>query len=439
MICKKKFVFYITLICCVAVQFFSLDDDSLVNVSMCNDIILRRVRGIDLATWDIQQILMHVATDSRISVTIGSRIYDMLKAQVKYKLIQTLNCAAAEETELLFPQWVVGGFGREQWDTLAKFYYERFGYIVAREEKVEFPQDYFTIIAGKKVLANFFNLARDGVGDGGTVIWSDKDRFVFVSDALIDERFVWNITGTLKFIQDMQGIMEIYFVPPRTENSHIDTVIGIIDNLKILLVDPYYYEEYKKRIDDIAGLEGYEVVTVDESEVDILPTNFVRLDDGRILMNYAPLTLEKIADKVGKKPEEILEKYIVMVPELHITYPSKEEGPGPASIRCMCNKDYPLIEYLRQHGWTGEEIESLIMVREYQSELWEISEDDKVVIKEEETMDLVVNELLLRRLLERDKLGQVSITHLKEIQQNFLELGQEKAAWRIEKYLSYFK
>ena len=147
-----------------------------------------------------------------------------------------------------------------------------------------------------------------GLGEGGMLVMGQG--FVIVSEYLdnkslknlkLDQYRVYRLPAVnLEFLRRVvRGVQphthRIFF-----EFEHIDVGINIIPGKKIIVVDPFYYEENRSEIKRIARREGHKLVVIPKSEAHLAPANFLNLPDGKVLVNKAA-RLNKRLRKHGVK------------------------------------------------------------------------------------------------------------------------------------------
>lgn len=80
------------------------------------------------------------------------------------------------------------------------------------------------------------------------------------------------------------------------ESWHLELHVNVATRRGIMLVDPEYYQLNKTLLDGIARKHKQRLVTVPPEEAALLPTNFLELPDGRLLLNNAPATIARLRE-----------------------------------------------------------------------------------------------------------------------------------------------
>lgn len=105
-------------------------------------------------------------------------------------------------------------------------------------------------------------------------------------------------------------------------SDHIDMRLNILNKEKIILVDSDYLSDNRKAIERIANRTDHLIVEIPHRESKLSPANFLKLPDGKILLNKAPKTAAKLEEN----------GVTVIMPDRPITAsPLHHHG----SIRCM--------------------------------------------------------------------------------------------------------
>ncbi len=307
----------------------------------------------------------------------------------------------------------------------------KLGYYVAKAEDHRWLGDQYLIINGYIFTRDDNELPGQTLAEGGAILYSQKDRFVIMSDA-VDEKVKSGIRRAL------YGRMKIYEVPAgfvrlHTEGKpdklmrhhHIDLTLGILEDAKILLVDPFYYRyPYHSIIRNIADKEGYEIVVVDESEAYLHPANFVKLPDGKILMENAPRTvvaIKRVLPK-GSKLEIIPAKKSLRANSLNY-----------GSLKCVSTHYYPIVNDLIEAGFSKEEIAAFIAFLESHKNGVAIN-GQRQVIMSPRAQQILATELLLRLVIKKEQFD-IRPEAIRKIAASFMQLGDRKAAARINRLL----
>lgn len=89
------------------------------------------------------------------------------------------------------------------------------------------------------------------------------------------------------------------------ESWHLDLHVNAAPRRGIILADSSYYTLNKERLDDIARKHKQKLVIVPPEETRLLPTNFVELPDGKLLLNNAPATIARLRE-AGLKEDDYI-------------------------------------------------------------------------------------------------------------------------------------
>lgn len=141
------------------------------------------------------------------------------------------------------------------------------------------------LLVTKKVLPEDVNyLRRKGHRVYVMPTFRTRGTFYYRPNALRPEKdFNWRTGKTVGVIK---------------REAHLDYRINIIEKARLLIVDRQYYGVNKNRIIKIAMANNFRIEVVGERE--LLPTNFLWLPDGKILINKSE-TLRRILEKHGLK------------------------------------------------------------------------------------------------------------------------------------------
>lgn len=303
------------------------------------------------------------------------------------------------------------------------------GYMITRLDR-RWPIDYYTLINGEIFLGGDIDFPEIPSIEGGNIVYSAKDRFLLLSNEVtvgLKTEFKDILNGRIKVYEIPSGYIRIYREGKAhiaaAMPSHIDLSIGILEDAKILLVDKFYMSRpgYGEKIKDIAKAEGYKIVHVDEDEAHLHPANFIKLPDGKILMEKAPKTINNIQNNLpeGVTLDIIQVNRSLLASILHY-----------GSIRCSTGIYYPIVSNLLENGLSKEEIAGFLAFLESDSN--EISIDDKGVLTiSEKGKDILSNEILLR-MAKKKYGGKIEKIVAEELERNFKSLGLLKAAERVK-------
>jgi hypothetical protein len=84
--------------------------------------------------------------------------------------------------------------------------------------------------------------------------------------------------------------MSVYFI-----QEHIDVFISVLPKYRILIVDPVYYQQNKKLIDNIIKQTTYQLIVVDEAEAQFRPTNLLDFFELVIVNRDARLLISQLS------------------------------------------------------------------------------------------------------------------------------------------------
>jgi hypothetical protein len=283
------------------------------------------------------------------------------------------------------------------------------GWLVARFDW-RWPRDKLVIIDG--------NIYLDPPErDGGAILYSPRDNFAVISNTLP--------TPALEELRHaLFGKTKAYLVPPGffrihmdgkgdilMHIRHIDLSLAILQEAKVLLVDPYYYRQFKAEVDKIKKGENYKVVKVDKKEAYLHPTNCLTLPDGTIIMERAPATISAIERAAPGKKLKIIQVNKSLLASL-LRY---------GSIRCSSNYFYPVVEDLigLDFGFNKDEVATLIAFLESHRE--EISISSGKVVISDKGQEILARDLLLR-LAKREWGEAIAYEKIIAIADNFLPI-----------------
>lgn len=267
------------------------------------------------------------------------------------------------------------------------------GFSVARSDR-RWPRDKLLIADG----SIFVNTPE---AEGGAILYSPKDNFVIISDAL-------NAEARATLTRALYGKARVYVVPSGflrihtdgetdipVRNPHIDLSVGILQDAKILLVDPYYYNhsQFKGYIDEIASAEGYKIVLVNEEEAYLHPANCLTLPDGTVVMEKAPRTISAIREIESAGRLKIIQVAKSMSASI-LRY---------GSIRCASNYFYPVIKDLMDQGFNRDELASFAAFLESHREEISVSSAGDVSISPR-GQEILARDLLLRLVIRQEKM-----------------------------------
>lgn len=305
------------------------------------------------------------------------------------------------------------------------------GYGVTRLSDARWAVDNYQVINGEMLLRKPGEMPGESIAEGGNMVYSAKDRFLIISESMSDR-------VKLRIRNIFKGRMKVYELPagyfrihaqgkkdiPARMDDHIDLSIGILEDAKLLLIDGAYLSrpDFSGKIYEIAKAEGYSVVTVDESEAYLHPANFLKLPDGRILMERVPKTIDRIRSSL---PEGSTLEII----QLERSFITNLLAFG--SLRCATSRLYPIVDELLKNGLGKEEISVFLAFLDEHSGEVNLDERGGVDITERGKR-ILANELLLRLTKKRE--GAKNYI-LEKISEEFKRLNLPKAAERVRDLL----
>ncbi|MEM4598660.1 MAG: hypothetical protein QW400_03130 [Candidatus Diapherotrites archaeon] len=197
-------------------------------------------------------------------------------------------------------------------------------FTVVKNYRFVFPVD--ERLLGRRVGNKIYSY----LGDSGGVI-NIEDKFLLVS-----KQIAFSAMNEISFLKK-KGIV-VFEMPPGfvkdafksqkraklKKHTHVDLFVNRIPGMKILLVDPQYYQANKALLDNIATVTGYKIILVPEKEREFYPTNFLDLGTGKIMMNRAARETAKRLAQEGVK--------VVMT-----TAPLKGSSAMYSGLRCAVN------------------------------------------------------------------------------------------------------
>lgn len=354
----------------------------------------------------LDTLLFQLLQTSPAEISTHSSIFRDLSKAVE----QSLKSKADQKHQFV-PQFLVGNFHHNHdWNYLAQEL-EKITQSQVQRNIHEFPRDEHTFLGG-----TYFSGIHP-LSEGGTVVWSDRDRLAFFSHGVDAE-------AIKKFSQESMYLC--FSIPTPKNNSHIDTKIGLLENLKLLLIDPNYYSDNQEIMDQIALKIGYQIVTTDPADIFLSPANMIQFPNYKPIVIEAPNTLSRIAYQL-QQPIEELKNQLLLIPN-HFQMAMFIHG-----IRCMSNTQWPFWNDPQFFDW-----DDLMKSCFLKSLLNSQSKFDALQFNwNQDFIALWTNEILLRWVLKNIDKEDLKIFYLKQIQANFRRLNDPISSQRIQSNLNH--
>ncbi|EKD28722.1 MAG: hypothetical protein ACD_79C00234G0002 [uncultured bacterium] len=376
---------------------------------------------------------LNILINSNSDLNIKSPSYQNLRKMVHLKFSKVLKEVFAKDKSIFKPKIKIGAYNNKELSRKLITALEQSMALQIEDESDSnfWPRDQFTIIGGKKILRSDSEL-----GEGGALVWSNKDRFILASSMppttlpYVTEAQINNYHDKMKSFASSIGF-KLYFIQPEENYSHIDTSIGIIDKLKIILVTPGAIQFYNKQVlEEFARNEGYTIIETPHKDFEKCPANLINIGSQIYLFNNSQETINEIINVLKNQSvdsSKFSETFINV--DLNSTRIFSDFG-----IRCMSNIDYSLIDYLSQNkNFSDLEIEAFTLIYEQFIKLF-ISEESPETLLSDSFIDNLTNELLLKSILNSNIEESLKDTKIQTIRHNFIDIGNDDTSNRLSQF-----